>query len=342
MKTQDFDYILPPSFIAQSSVNPRDHARLFVLDRNTGERMHRRFFEIEDCFRSGDVLVFNDSKVFPARLHGIIQEKPVEIFLLRCKQSCFTSSQWEILAKPGRFLQENIPILLSPSLSAHLLKKRPQTYLIEIAASEQEVLAFAHMYGSIPIPPYVDHIPKNSSDYQTIYAKTVGSVAAPTAGFHFTESLLQRLKSKGIQMEFVTLHVGLGTFLPVKTQVLEDHVMHQEYVQIEKETAQRLKEAKREGRRIIAVGTTSVRVLEGVFLSFGELQSYAGDLTIFIKPGFTFRVIDGLITNFHLPKSTLLALVSAFAGRETILSCYEEAKEKGYRFFSFGDAMFIG
>ena len=244
MKTQDFDYVLPPSFIAQSSVVPRDHARLFVLHRNTGECFHRRFFEIENNLYKGDVLVFNDSKVFPARLRGIIQEKSVEIFLLHCEQSCPTSSQWEILAKPGRFLRKDIPILLPPSLSAHLFEKRQETYLIEISASEQEVLAFAHAYGNIPIPPYVDKIPERLSDYQTIYAKTIGSVAAPTAGFHFTKSLLSRLKQKGIQMEFVTLHVGLGTFLPVKTETLEEHTMHREYVKIEEETAERLKEAK--------------------------------------------------------------------------------------------------
>ncbi|PJA47684.1 tRNA preQ1(34) S-adenosylmethionine ribosyltransferase-isomerase QueA [Candidatus Uhrbacteria bacterium CG_4_9_14_3_um_filter_36_7] len=341
MQTNDFFYKLPFSSIAQYSAQPRDHSRLLVLNRNTGEKDHLSFFELGNYLDPGDVLVFNQSKVFRARLSGKANGKALEIFLLRCLSESINSSYWEVLAKPGKILSQGTEINLSSKLVARVFSKQHEVVQLVIDASKTNVLEFAHEFGQIPIPPYVKQIPEKLSDYQTVYAKQVGSVAAPTAGFHFTDRLLQELKQQGIQMEFITLHVGLGTFLPVKTETLEQHEIHSEYVEVDEITALRINKAKKDGRRVIAVGTTTVRTLEGIVKKNGSFEAYRGEVNLFIKPGFSFEIIDAMITNFHLPKSTLLALVSAFASRETIIQTYEEAIQKDYRFFSFGDAMLI-
>lgn len=341
MQTQDFFYELPNSCIAQYSVQPRDHSRLLMLDRKTGQTEHGSFFELGDYLSPGDVLVFNQSKVFRARLFGKANGKSLEVFLLRCVLEKENTSVWETLVKPGKILSKGTEINLSAGLVAQVVFKQDHIVQLLINQTKEGVLSFTDCFGQIPIPPYVKQVPDDLKDYQTVYAKEIGSVAAPTAGFHFTDRLLQELKYQGIQMEFITLHVGLGTFLPVKTETLEQHPIHSEYVEVDEETVRRLYQAKAQGRRVIAVGTTTVRALEGIIKKTGSLQAYCGEVNIFIKPGFSFEMIDGMITNFHLPKSTLLALVSAFATRETILQSYKEAIKMGYRFFSFGDAMFI-
>ena len=328
-----FDYELPESFIAQRSVEPRDSSKLMVVDRATGELEHRHFYDIVDLLRSGDVLVFNTSKVFKARLvdHGI------EVFLLK-----ITDGEVECLIKPGRKFKDGdtLSIFGHDFLIAQTVPKGIRVLQTDMTAAE--MIAFCDQHGQVPTPPYVKAASSIEEDYQTVYAKEVGSVAAPTAGFHFTNELLEKIKAKGVQIEYVVLHVGIGTFRPVQVDTLEEHTMHSEWVNVAADVAERLNRAKSEGRRVIAVGTTTTRVLEAVASqNAGQLVPYEGDVNMFITPGYEFKVIDGLITNFHLPKSTLLVLVSALAGREHILAAYEEAKKNHYRFFSFGDAMFI-
>jgi S-adenosylmethionine:tRNA ribosyltransferase-isomerase len=338
MNTDLFNYSLPEGQIAQHSVEPRDHSRLMALDRRTGTWKHKQFFEIADELGAGDVLVFNDTKVFRARLKT---KDGLEMFLLRATDG----RKWETLMRPGKKILigqkvDNFPRSrkVVNSLSGVVLEKKSDgVVMIEFDQPPHEVISFANENGEIPIPPYVRERPSSLDQYQTIYAKEIGSVAAPTAGFHFTKCLMDELRVKNVQFEFVTLHVGLGTFRPMKSQTLEAHKMHSELVSIDEQTAQRINQAKREGRRVIAVGTTTVRTLEGI----DPIHVYTGDMNLFIKPGFDFKIIDGLITNFHLPKSTLLVLVCAFAGREHILAAYKEAIKQHYRFFSFGDAMFI-
>lgn len=328
MKTSEFDYHLPPERIAQHSVEPRDSSKLLVLDRSTGDIQHRIFREIGEWLLPGDVLVMNDTKVFKARL----RVGKLEVFLVRP-----VSGGWICLAKPGKKLKAGSVIELPEGVTLTVLEKREDgTVLVKPSLSNEELIAFADRVGEIPIPPYVKEVPNDISKYQTVVARETGSVAAPTAAFHFTPRLIEELRAKGVEFAFVTLHVGLGTFLPVKTETLEEHPMHSEFVHIPASTADVIAKAKAEGRRVIAVGTTTTRALEGA-----EGRACTGDINIFIMPGYRFKVIDGLITNFHLPKSTLLALVSAFAGRERILHAYEEAIKREYRFFSFGDAMLI-
>ena len=331
----DFDYALPEEQIAQHSVEPRDYSKLMVLHRTDETIEHRTFFEIEEYLREGDVLVMNQSKVFKARLHGrkVGGTIDTEVTLLRPD-----GDLWQAMVYPGRRLKVGDVIVLG-NRQATVEKKTDLgvTYL-RFDCSDDEVFALCDQIGEIPVPPYVDQAPETLEEYQTIYANETGSVAAPTAGFHFTEALLDRLKAKGVQIEFVTLHVGLGTFQPFKGETLEDHDMHSEFVQIDAQTTGRMLSAKKEGRRVIAVGTTTTRALEGSGVPQG---GFVGDVDLFITPGFNFQIIDGLITNFHLPKTTLLVLVSAFAGREFVLRAYKEAVAKDYRFFSFGDAMLI-
>ena len=337
-----------------------------VLDRATGQWRHKRFFEIVDELRAGDVLVMNDTKVFRARLHGHAypmneaSSRPVparrqagsrrdtcdlEVFLLRPHGEY----EWEVLLKPGRRVAVGDEIVLG-DIRARVIGKG-ETVRILADRPKSVLLDFAQEHGEIPIPPYVRDVPERLEDYQTVYARETGSVAAPTAGFHFTHELLQKVADMGVIIQYVTLHVGLGTFRPMKTLTIEEHTMHSEFVTIPSQTARAINAAKREGRRVIAVGTTTVRTLEGVARSSAihnggsrsclPEEGFSGDLNLFITPGFAFRIIDGFITNFHLPKSTLLVLVSAFAGREHILAAYTEAIRERYRFFSFGDAMFI-
>lgn len=342
-----YDYVLPPERIAQAPMEPRDHSRLLCMDKETGALEHKKFFEIAEELHAGDVLVVNKTKVFKARLRGRRFAKEFEVFLLRPEASSFLpgSSIWHALVRPGKLVHVGNYIDLGGGLSPTVLEKRPDgSVLLSFDVSNEEVLAFAEKFGRVPTPPYVKETPEASAAYQTVYAENTGSVAAPTAGFHFTAELIEKLKGKGVQIETVVLHVGLGTFRPVKSATLEEHKMHAEYVEIDAATAGRLNEAKREGRRVIAVGTTTVRALEGAAAgNHGGIAptGFAGDVNLFITPGFQFNIIDALITNFHLPKSTLLVLVSAFAGREHVLAAYEEAIKQEYHFYSFGDAMFI-
>lgn len=352
MLTIDFDYNLPSERIAQTPVEPRDRSKLMVVDRLNKKIAHQHFFDIIEYLQPGDLLVWNNSKVFKARLFGnllsvtgeVLREhaKPVEIFLIRAMEN---EGVWKVLAKPGKHVLPGMRVSFAPDFFCEVIAKEPEgTILVQFSLDAETVRQKANQYGSIPLPPYVKD-EKHEIDvetYQTVYAKYEGSVAAPTAGFHFTAELIEQIKAKGVEFAEVTLHVGLGTFLPVKTENIEDHTMHAEVVEISEETVAKIKQAKAQGRRVIAVGTTTVRTLEGVATLANGLQAYHGDLNIFITPGFEFKVIDALITNFHLPKSTLLMLVSAFVGdREFTLDCYNQAVVAEYRFYSFGDAMFI-
>jgi S-adenosylmethionine:tRNA ribosyltransferase-isomerase len=347
MKLADFDYELPDEYIAQHPVSPRDHAKLMVLDREKHFIDHKFFYNINELLKSNDVLVLNSSRVIPARLFGKKKQAEgegvrTEILLLKR----LDDSRWEALMKPGkRFKAGDIVVFHSDrdasySLEAQVEGRNDNIFTLNFNVSGAELMSAIHIYGTIPLPPYI-HEKSDPNEYQTVYAEKEGSVAAPTAGLHFTPELIENLKKKGVVFETVDLHVGLGTFLPVSSDDIEKHMMHSEYFEISEETADRLNRYKKEGRRIIAVGTTSIRVLESCVQSDGLLKGMSGETKIFIYPGYRFKCIDGMITNFHLPKSTLLMLVSAFAGREFILEAYELAKKNDYRFFSFGDAMLV-
>jgi len=338
MFTSDFDYNLPDKMIAQKPIRPRDHSRLMVLNRDTGKIQHEHFYDLPRFLKPGDVLVFNESKVFKARLCGRLNSHEVEVFLLRGNEAL-----WSTLARPGKKIKPGDQIKFDKGLTASVIKKRDNGIIeIEFNYDGDELMDIISRIGQVPTPPYVKAAPDKLEDYQTVYAKNLGSVAAPTAGFHFTPELLEKIQGQGVDLEFITLHVGMGTFRPVQTDNLEEHEMHEEFVEIDTKTAERINRARQEGRRIIAVGTTTTRALEGVAaINYGKLVGYASDVNLFIKPGFKFQIIDSLITNFHLPKSTLIVLVSALAGRDNTMSAYHEAIKQGYRFYSFGDAMLI-
>lgn len=340
MLVSEFDYNLPLELIAQEPTEPRDQAKLLVLKKDNPTLEHRHFFELPQFLKAGDVLVFNDTKVFKARLLGktVLKQATVEIFLLRP----IDSWHWEVLLKPGKKLTIGTEVGLADNLHGTVIEKKTDgTAVVKFNQAKEELLQTVEKIGHVPIPPYIKKEPLRADDYQTVYARQVGSVAAPTAGFHFTTELLEKIKQLGVEIRFVTLHVGLGTFLPVKTEVIEEHKMHSEWVEVTQETAQAIIKAKQEGRRIIAMGTTTARTLEGVVAAQGGLKQFSGEINIFITPGWQFKIIDGLVTNFHLPKSTLLMLVSALVGRERIMAAYQEAIINKYRFFSFGDAMLI-
>lgn len=353
MQTSDFDYNLPDDRIAQSPVEPRDSSKLMIVDKKNKTTEHRHFFDIIEYLKPGDLIVWNNSKVFKARLFGTLTDsnddvlldhtKQVEVFLIRAMQN---TGVWQVLAKPGKHVKNGMRVRFGHDFFCDVVAKEPTgTILVQFGdLTEEQVRERANKYGRVPLPPYVKDERHELEAYQNTYARAdkEGSVAAPTAGFHFTDALIEKMKAKGVEFTEVTLHVGLGTFLPVKTEKIEDHTMHAEVVEISEETVQKINAAKASGRRVIAVGTTTVRTLEGVHHLQGGLRAYHGDLNIFITPGFEFGVVDALITNFHLPKSTLLMLVSAFAGdRGFMLECYKKAVEEKYRFYSFGDAMFI-
>lgn len=354
MLTSEFDYHLPKELVAQKSIEPRDHSRLMVIDRQKKTSEEKKFHHIVDYLKAGDVLVWNNSKVFKARLFGSLQslnnqdlwehKRDIELFLVRPMQNF---GVWKVLAKPGKHVRYGMRVHIADDFICEVIvKEEDGTILVQFADDVDQVREKANRYGAIPIPPYVDEGDHDLDTYQTVYAKQEGSVAAPTAGFHFTEELIEALKQKGVEFAEVTLHVGLGTFLPVKTDTLDEHIMHGEWAELSVETAERINKAKTEGRRVIAVGTTTVRTLEGVAASarcpVSEVCQFEGDISIFIHPGFQFHIVDALITNFHLPKSTLLMLVSAFVGdKEFMLDCYKQAVEEKYRFYSFGDSMFI-
>ncbi len=336
MKIFLFDYNLPPELIAQRPRRPRDRSGLFVLNRKNSKIEHKKFYNLPEYLRQGDVLVVNETKVFKARLYGRVLEKRVEIFLVRPD-----GREWIALSRPGKRLSVGSEIIIG-SLRARVIKKESDgSVRLRFNLAPADVIAIANKIGKVPVPPYIKTVPDKLEDYQTVYAAATGSVAAPTAGFHFTPALLKKIKKMGVKIIPVVLHVGLGTFAPVRVSDLEKHKMHAEWTEISAQSALEINRAKKEGRRVIVVGTTALRACEGVAAKFGRLKEFKGDINLFIKPGFKFKIADSIITNFHLPKSTLLVLVSAFAGRGKVLSAYREAIRRKYRFFSFGDAMFI-
>lgn len=335
----DFYYDLPEERIAQTPIEPRDQSRLMVVDRKSGALEHRRFYELPELLRKGDLLVMNDSKVFPARLYGIKRTTGVhcEVLLLNRR----AEDTWEALVRPGRRLKKGTVVDFSEELSAEILETVEGGNRIVKFHFEGVFFEILERIGQMPLPPYITEKLKDRSRYNTIYSHELGSAAAPTAGLHFTENVFAGLRDKGIDTAFVTLHVGLGTFRPVKEENILDHQMHAEHYTVPPETAEKLRECRARGGRVIAVGTTSCRTLEAAARRHGEIVPCSESTDIFLYPGAEFRVIDGLITNFHLPESTLIMLVSAFLGREKTLSAYETAIRENYRFFSFGDAMMI-
>lgn len=335
-----FDYDLPEELIAQTPLEKRDSSKLLIMDKKTGDLVHESFHNIIDYLVPGDVLVLNNTKVIPARLIGEKEETKAVIELLLLKD--LGDDTWECLSRPAKRLKEGTIVSFGNGLlKARVVKKLDEGLTHVKLIYEGILMEILDKLGTMPLPPYIHEKLENQSRYQTVYASVSGSSAAPTAGLHFTEELLNKIKEKGIIVTFVTLHVGLGTFRPVEVDNILDHKMHSEYYVMNDETANILNKAKEEGRRIIAVGTTSTRVLETIASNNDKFISTSGYTDIFIYPGYKFRAIDCLITNFHLPKSTLVMLVSALSSRENILNAYEEAIDKKYRFFSFGDAMFI-
>ncbi len=340
MKTEDFDYNLPEELIAQTPLEKRDHSRLLVLDRKTGEMEHKHFEEITDYLGKGDVLVINNTKVLPARLFGVKEDTQAHIELLMLKE--VEKDTWQCLMKPAKRIQVGTKITFGDGrLQAKCIEKKEEGIGIFVFSYEGIFLEVLESLGEMPLPPYIHEHLKDKNRYQTVYAKEVGSAAAPTAGLHFTQNLIEKIKKKGIEIVEITLHVGLGTFRPVQVEEIEKHKMHSEFYSMSEESASKLNQAKKEGRRIIAVGTTSTRTLETIMSLYGEFRPCSGWTDIFIYPSYTFKAIDGLITNFHLPKSTLLMLISSFSTRQIILKAYQEAVRQNYRFFSFGDSMFI-
>lgn len=339
VKLSDFDYDLPQELIAQTPIEKRDASRLMLLDKNTGDIRHKHFRDIIEELNKGDVLVLNNTKVIPARLIGLKEETGAVIELLLLKD--LGSNSWECLARPAKRLKVGTVVTFSSKLKAEVIAKKEEGIVWVKLLYKGILMEILDELGSMPLPPYIHEKLADKDRYQTVYAQVLGSAAAPTAGLHFTEDLLRELEEKGIELLFITLHVGLGTFRPVEEENILDHHMHSEYYHMDAEVASKLNLAKKEGRKIYAVGTTSVRTLETIMYKYHEFRECTGNTDIFIYPGFKFKAIDGLITNFHLPKSTLLMLVSALASRDIILNAYKEAVKEKYRFFSFGDAMFI-
>ena len=340
LKTSDFYFDLPPELIAQDPLTDRSASRLLVLDKNTGEIKHEQFRNIINYLNPGDCLVLNDTRVIPARLHGIREETgaAIEVLLLKRKEK----DVWETLVRPGKKVRPGVKL----SFGEGLLRGE----VLEIVEEGNRLIRFQYegifeevldRLGEMPLPPYSTHKLEDKNRYQTVYAKYDGSAAAPTAGLHFTRDLLDEIAQRGVNLAYVTLHVGLGTFRPVKAERITEHHMHSETYQITKEAAEVINRTRKNGGRVICVGTTSCRSLESAAEEDGTLRECSGDTEIFIYPGYRFKVLDALITNFHLPESTLVMLVSALAGREKVLRAYGEAVEERYRFFSFGDAMFI-
>ncbi len=340
LKKSDFYYDLPERLIAQTPAEPRDSARMLVYDRGTGETAHRHFYDLPDYLKRGDILVINNTRVLPARIYGH-KATGARVELLLHKRRSLT--EWEVLARPARKAEPGAELIFSDRLRA-VVTGRGEDGLRTVRFSFEGVFEdLLAQVGEMPLPPYIRRKPadEDAERYQTVYAKESGSSAAPTAGLHFTPGLMDRVRAAGAEFVEVLLHVGLGTFRPVKTENVLDHKMHSEFYAVSPEAAGKLNDAKKQGRRIIAVGTTSVRVLESATDDTGEIRAGSGDTDIFIYPPYTFRSVDGLITNFHLPESTLVMLVSAFIGREKTLALYKEAVEKEYRFFSYGDACLL-
>ena len=340
MRVDEFDYDLPEELIAQTPLKERDSSRLLVLDKKTGTVEHKHFSDIIDYLNEGDTIVLNDTKVLPARLIGEKEETGAVIEILLLKN--IENDDWECLVKPARRIKVGTIVTFgNGKLKAQCIKEEDEGIRHFKFLYEGIFLEILENLGTMPLPPYIHEKLKDQSRYQTVYAKEVGSAAAPTAGLHFTKELLSKIEEKGINIAYVTLHVGLGTFRPVSVETIEEHEMHSEYYSMSKEVANLLNETKKNGKRVIAVGTTSTRTLETIMQKYDQFTECSGWTNIFIFPGYEFKAIDCLSTNFHLPKSTLVMLVSALAGRENILNAYKIAVEEKYRFFSFGDAMFI-
>ena len=340
LKTKDFYYELPEELIAQTPLEPRDSSRMLTLNKETGEIAHRHFYDIADCLNPGDCLVLNDSRVLPARLYGIREGTgaQVEFLLLNHREG----DVWEVLTGPGRRAKPGNKFVFGGGvLKAEVLEIIEDGNRLARFSYDGNFYEILDKIGRMPLPHYIKKVLGDNERYQTVYSKEVGSAAAPTAGLHFTPALLQKLRDRGVELAFVTLHVGLGTFRPVTAEKVTDHIMHSEHYYLPKEAADKINRAKESGHRVIAVGTTSCRTLEAVGTRESCIRESAGWTDIFIYPGYTFKVLDGLITNFHLPESTLIMLVSALAGYEHIMNAYRVAVEQKYRFYSFGDAMFI-
>ncbi len=340
LKTSDYDFDLPQELIAQDPLTDRSSCRLLVIDRNTGAFEHRRFSEIGEYLRPGDLLVLNDTKVIPARLLGTKKDTGASVEILLLKR--VGADLWETLVRPGKKLRAGAEVTFGDgSLEAVIREVLPDGNRIVQFRYEGIFEEVLDRMGEMPLPPYITHKLADPSMYQTVYARFEGSAAAPTAGLHFDRALMDSLTAAGVEMTYVTLHVGLGTFRPVKVEDAEKHVMHSEWYRVTPEAAESINRARREGRRVICVGTTACRTVESAADEDGIIRPGAEETSIFIYPGYRFKAMDGLITNFHLPQSTLLMLVSAFAGRDHVLSAYEEAVRERYRFFSFGDACFF-
>ena len=340
MKTSDFYYDLPQDQIAQTPIEPRDHSRLMVLHRDNDEIEHRRFDDILDYLNEGDCLIVNDSRVIPARIYGVKEDTGAKIEFLLLKQ--LSGDRWETLVKPGKKAKVGAKFIFGDGLlKAEVVDIVDDGNRIVELQSEENIYTTLDKIGQMPLPPYITAKLEDQERYQTVYSHELGSAAAPTAGLHFTNELLDRIRAKGVKIGYVTLHVGLGTFRPVKVDDVTKHKMHSEHYEVPAETAELIRQTKANGKRVIAVGTTSCRTLESVAAEYGEIKACDGFTDIFIYPGFEFKVLDGLITNFHLPESTLIMLVSAFYGYDKTMKAYEVAVREKYRFFSFGDAMLI-
>lgn len=339
MKTEDFNFYLPENLIAQTPLLKRDSSRLLVLDKNTGEVCHKHFYDVIDYLNEGDALVLNDTKVIPARLIGtkVDTNAVIEVLMLRNIEDDI----WECLTKPAKRIKEGTIVKFSDKLKCicvNILDEGIRHFKFIYDGIFMEIL---DELGSMPLPPYIHEKLSDKELYQTVYAKNIGSAAAPTAGLHFTRELLDKIEKKKVNILYITLHVGLGTFRPVNVEDVTKHKMHSEYYEMSDEVANKLNEVKKSGKKIISVGTTTTRTLETIMCKYGEFRKCSGFTDIFIYPGYKFKAVDNLITNFHLPKSTLIMLVSALAGKENIMNAYKVAVEKEYRFFSFGDAMLI-
>ncbi len=340
MKVEDFDYDLNENLIAQTPIKDRDTSKLLVLDKKTGDIEHKHFYDIIDYLEKGDTLVLNDTKVLPARLLGEKTDTHAVIEILLLKD--LGEDVWECLVKPARRIKVGTIVTFGQGeLKAECVKEDNEGIRHFKLIYSGILLEILEHLGTMPLPPYIHEKLKDQSRYQTVYAKEIGSAAAPTAGLHFTKELLKKIEDKGVNIAYVTLHVGLGTFRPVSVDTIEEHKMHSEHYQMTKEVAELLTETKKNNHKIIAVGTTSTRTLETIMTKYNEFKECSGWTDIFIYPGYKFKAIDSLITNFHLPKSTLVMLVSALAGKDNIMNAYKVAQEKEYRFFSFGDAMLI-
>lgn len=339
MNTRDFYYDLPEELIAQTPLENRSDSKLMILDKKNGDIEHRKFVDIVDYIDENDVIVFNDTRVLPARLYGKKKDTGAKVEILLLKR--INLNKWEVLVKPAKRLKSGTKAVFAQgNLEMEVIEEKDEGIRIVEFAHEGVFENILDKYGYMPLPPYIKEILKDKERYQTIYSKVKGSSAAPTAGLHFTREILAMLMKKNIQMEYITLHVGLGTFRPVKTEKIENHTMHSEYYNIDEDVLKRLNKAKKEGKKILAVGTTTVRTLESSEKN-GVLEKISDNTDIFIYPGYKFGFVDKIITNFHLPQSTLLMMISAFSTKDIIFNAYNEAIKNKYRFFSFGDAMFI-